>query len=112
MFYATPDQKANPNMYAGYYPGGVGLNKPSASNINSSASHDAASRNQIGGATIAAATGAVLIAGAPVAAGAVGGTAYSVIGGTMSGGMDAAGHMLNRVLFVRRSPYLLPRPVL
>ncbi|MFD1554498.1 hypothetical protein ACFSHT_02500 [Paraburkholderia silviterrae] len=30
MFYATPDQKANANMYGSYYPNGIGPNQPSA----------------------------------------------------------------------------------
>jgi filamentous hemagglutinin len=90
MFFATPDQKANPNMYAGYYANGADLNNPSAAQIDSSVSREQANRNAIGGATIAAATGGALIVGAPIAA-AVGSTAFVAIGATTSGGMDAAG---------------------
>jgi hypothetical protein len=103
MFYATPDQKSNPNMYAGYYPNGVGLNKPSAANIASSASHDAASRDALGKHTLgaAAAAGGLAFAG-PVAAlpgapilssgGALGsGTCASPAGtGAISAGINAS----------------------
>ncbi|WP_350260404.1 hemagglutinin repeat-containing protein [Paraburkholderia bonniea] len=89
MFYATPDQKANPNMYAGYYANGGDLNQPSTQQIQNSASREQQNRNLMGGGVIAAVTGASLLVGGPIAAGA-GGLAYSVIGGGVSAGMDAA----------------------
>jgi filamentous hemagglutinin len=89
-FYATPAQKAAPNMYAGYYPNGAGLNMPSASAITTSATRDQANRNLMGAGVIAGATGAALLAGAPVAA-SIGALGYAAIGGTTGGGMDAAG---------------------
>jgi len=69
MFYATPDQKANPNMYAGCYPKGAGLNKPAAADIAGSANYDAASRDALAKQTwgAAAAAGGLALAG-PVAA--------------------------------------------
>jgi filamentous hemagglutinin len=90
MFYATPDQKAGPSMYAGHYPDGVGLNYPSAEQINSSVSKEQADRNLIGGATIAAVAGGALAVGAPVAA-AVGNIGFATIGASTGAGMDAAG---------------------
>ncbi len=90
MFYATPEQKVDPNMYAGYYSNGAALNLPAASDIASSVNAEQANRNRLGGATIAAATGGALIVGAPIAT-AVGSTAYAVIGAATGGGMDAAG---------------------
>ncbi|WP_309477101.1 hemagglutinin repeat-containing protein [Trinickia acidisoli] len=90
MFYATPAQKADPNMYAGYYPNGAELNMPSAHAITTSASRDQANRNLMGAGVIAGATGAALLVGAPVAA-SIGALGYAAIGGTTGGGMDAAG---------------------
>jgi len=89
MFYATPDQKANTNMYASYYPNGVGPNRPSQQQIQNSVNREQANRNLMGGGVIAAATAGTAIPGAPIAA-VIGGTAAAVIGGTVSGGMDAA----------------------
>ncbi|WP_143756975.1 hemagglutinin repeat-containing protein, partial [Caballeronia glebae] len=63
MFYATPDQKANASMYAGYYPNGVGPNQPGKSAITNSANRDAASRDAIGKETMAAGVAAGLISG-------------------------------------------------
>jgi hypothetical protein len=102
MFYATPDQKANPNMYAGYYPNGAGLNKPAAADIAGSANYDAASRDALAKQTwgAAAAAGGLALAG-PVAAlpgapilssgGALGlGTWASPLGtGAISAGINA-----------------------
>ncbi|WP_408128812.1 hemagglutinin repeat-containing protein [Paraburkholderia strydomiana] len=90
MFYATPAQKADPNMYAGYYPNGAGLNMPSASAIATSANRDQANRNLMGAGVIAGATGAALLVGGPAAASA-GALGYAAIGGATGGGMDAAG---------------------
>jgi filamentous hemagglutinin len=89
MFYATPDQKANTSMYAGYYANGVGPNQPTARQIQNSANREQVYRNVMGSGVIAAATGGVLIAGAPVAA-AVSTVGYSVIGAVTGGGTDAA----------------------
>ncbi|MBU9283849.1 hypothetical protein [Burkholderia multivorans] len=61
MFYATPDQKANVNMYGNYYPNGIGPNRPSTQQVQSSANQDQADRNLMGGGVIAAATVAHLL---------------------------------------------------
>ncbi|MDR6384940.1 hemagglutinin repeat-containing protein, partial [Paraburkholderia caribensis] len=89
MFYATPDQKANAGMYAAYYPNGVGPNRPSRQQVQDSVNREQANRNLMGGGVIAAATAGVAIPGAPIAAG-IGTAAAAAIGGTVSGGMDAA----------------------
>ncbi|WP_144111674.1 hypothetical protein [Paraburkholderia sp. BCC1886] len=69
MYYATPDQKANPDMYAKYYPSGVGLNRPAAGNVANSVNRDAAYRDAYTKGTIGAAAlaGGIAVAG-PVAA--------------------------------------------
>ena len=90
MFYATPDQKANVNMYGRYYPNGIGPNRPSTQQVQNSANHDQANRNLMGGGVIAAATGGALVVGGPIAA-AAGGLGYATIGAVTGGGMDAAG---------------------
>ncbi|MGP3656068.1 hemagglutinin repeat-containing protein [Burkholderia gladioli] len=90
MFYAPPDQKANVNMYGNYYPNGIGPNRPSTQQVQNSANHDEASRNLMGGAVIAAATGGALVVGGPIAA-AAGGLGYATIGAVTGSGMDAAG---------------------
>ncbi|HDV6325824.1 TPA: contact-dependent inhibition toxin BcpA [Burkholderia cenocepacia] len=90
MFYATPDQKANVNMYGNYYPNGIGPNRPSTQHIQNSANHDQANRNLMGGGVIAAATGGALVVGGPIAA-AAGGLGYATIGAVTGSGMDAAG---------------------
>jgi filamentous hemagglutinin len=77
-------------MYAGHYPDGVGLNYPSAEQINSSVSKEQADRNLIGGATIAAVAGGALAVGTPVAA-AVGNIGFATIGASTGAGMDVAG---------------------
>jgi filamentous hemagglutinin len=102
MFYATPEQKADPSMYAGHYPSGVGLNTPSSEVINASVNRDAASRDVMAKQTLGAAAGAAAIAvGGPVAAlpgapifsseGALGsGMWASPVGtGIISGGINA-----------------------
>ncbi|MCG1054763.1 hypothetical protein KQH49_07250, partial [Mycetohabitans sp. B5] len=58
MFYATPAQKADPSMYAGHYPSGLGLNQPTSEAMNASANHDATSREMIAKQTLGAAAGA------------------------------------------------------
>jgi filamentous hemagglutinin len=69
MFYATPAQKADPSMYAGHYPSGLGLNAPSPEVINASVNRDTASREVFAKQTLGAASGAAAIAvGGPVAA--------------------------------------------
>jgi filamentous hemagglutinin len=69
MFYATPAQKADPSMYAGHYPSGLGLNASSPEVINASVNRDAASREVIAKQTLGAASGAAAISeGGPVAA--------------------------------------------
>jgi filamentous hemagglutinin len=90
MFYATPTQKADPNMYAGYYSNGVGLNMPSASAITTSANRDQANRNLMSAGVIAGATGSGFLVGGPIAV-SVGSLGYAAIGGVTGGGMDAAG---------------------
>ncbi|OXC75918.1 hemagglutinin repeat-containing protein [Caballeronia sordidicola] len=89
MFYATPDQKANPNMYAGYYPNGTGLNKPAAADIAGSATHDAASRDALANQTwgAAAAAGGLALAG-PV--GALPGAPIFSSGGALGSGTWAS----------------------
>ncbi|WP_244118535.1 hemagglutinin repeat-containing protein, partial [Burkholderia gladioli] len=90
MFYAPPDQKANVNMYGNYYPNGIGPNRPSTQQVQNSANHDETSRNLMGRAVIAAATGGALVVGGPIAA-AAGGLGYATIGAVTGSGMDAAG---------------------
>ncbi|WMY09815.1 hypothetical protein [Paraburkholderia phenoliruptrix] len=90
MFYATPDQKANTNIYARYYSDGVGPNQPSARQVQNSANREQANRNLMGGSVIAAATGSVLVVGAPIGS-AIGAMGYSAIGAITGGGMDSAG---------------------
>ncbi|WP_155646920.1 hypothetical protein, partial [Burkholderia territorii] len=90
MFYATPEQKADIGMYSQYYPNGAGMNAPGGQTIANSVNREQANRNQMGGATIAVATGGALIVGAPIAA-TVGSVGFATIGATTGGGMDAAG---------------------
>jgi hypothetical protein len=75
MFYATPEQKANPNMYAGYYADGVGVMQPSADEIAKSVNRESAYRDAYtkgtwgaagGAATVAIAGPAAVIPGAPI----------------------------------------------
>ncbi|CBW75264.1 Hemolysin [Mycetohabitans rhizoxinica HKI 454] len=107
MFYATPEQKADPGIYVGYYPDGMGLNAPSPEAINASMNRDAASREVIAKQTLGAAAGAAAIAvGGPVAAlpgapifsseGALGsGMWASPVGtGIISGGINAGSQYL------------------
>jgi hypothetical protein len=102
MFYATPDQKANPNMYAGYYPNGVGLNQPAAGDVANSVNRDAAYRDAYTKGTIGAAllAGGIAVAGpiaalpgAPIfsAGGALGSGAWASPAGTgaISAGINA-----------------------
>ena len=91
MFYATPDQRANPNMYAEHYPNGVGPNNPSAAEINRSSSEGQASRNVIGGATIAAPVVGALAVGAPIASAVRGAGTLAALGATIDGSRDVVG---------------------
>ncbi|WP_080970716.1 hypothetical protein [Burkholderia cepacia] len=69
MFYTAPEQKANVEMYAKYYPGGVGTNVPSGSAIASSTSREQTYRDAYAKGTIGAAAGAaVIVVGGPIAA--------------------------------------------
>ncbi|WP_204356138.1 hypothetical protein [Burkholderia sp. JP2-270] len=69
MFYATPEQKANVEMYAKYYPNGVGVNVPNGQAIASSAGRDQAYQDLYAKLTLGAAAGAAGIAvGGPIAA--------------------------------------------
>jgi filamentous hemagglutinin len=88
MFYATPEQKADPSMYAGHYPSGVGLNAPSSEVINASVNRDAASRDVMAKQTLGAAAGAGTIVLAPKVAMAAGlGTGYDYAGDVISRAM-------------------------
>lgn len=62
MFYATPEQKANPEMYAGHYPDGIGLNRPTAGDIAGSVDREQAYRDAYTQGTWGAAAGAAGIA--------------------------------------------------
>jgi len=69
IFYATPEQRANAEMYAKYYPNGTGTNVPGAQAITDSANRDKAYQDAYSKLTVGAAAGAGLIAvGAPLAA--------------------------------------------
>ncbi|WP_198386381.1 hemagglutinin repeat-containing protein, partial [Burkholderia ubonensis] len=63
MFYATPEQKANVNMYAKYYPNGVGMNVPSAQAIANSVNRDKTYQERYGTLTAAAAALAATVTG-------------------------------------------------
>ncbi|HWW06824.1 hypothetical protein [Collimonas sp.] len=68
MFYATPDQKANPAMYAGF----GGTNTPSAADLAAAINRDQVIRQGVSDATLGAAGIAGAIAGAgPLSAGAM-----------------------------------------
>lgn len=93
VFYATPAQKANPDMYA--YSPVYGLqsteNWPSGQSIGNSVSRDQAISQLAGAGTIAAPVGSIMFLGAPIAS-AIGGIGvYSTIGSIVGGGMDASG---------------------
>ncbi|KAB0686404.1 hypothetical protein [Burkholderia territorii] len=69
MFYATPQQKANVEIYGKYYPNGVGMNVPDGQAMANSAGRDKAYQDLYGKLTLGAAAGAVGIAvGGPIAA--------------------------------------------
>ena len=107
MFHATPEQKANVEMYAKHYPNGVGMNTPAGQAITASMSREQAYRDAYTRLTIAAAAGAGTIAvGGPIAAlpgtpifssgGALGSGAWaSRVGvGTISAGINASSQYL------------------
>ncbi|WP_338859829.1 hemolysin [Mycetohabitans rhizoxinica] len=88
MFYATPAQKADPSMYAGHYPSGLGLNQLTSEAMNASANHDATGREMIAKQTLGAAAGAGAIVLAPKVAVAAGlGTGYDYAGDVISRAM-------------------------
>ncbi|RQT10063.1 hemagglutinin repeat-containing protein [Burkholderia contaminans] len=102
MFYATPDQKADSNMYGKYYPNGNGMNVPGTQAVADSANREQAYRDAYGNLTWGAAAGAAAIAaGGPLTAlpgtpifssgGALGsGTLASPVGtGAISAGINA-----------------------
>ncbi|QCP50846.1 filamentous hemagglutinin N-terminal domain-containing protein [Trinickia violacea] len=89
MFYATPDQKANPNIYAGYYSNGVGLNKPAAGDIANSVNREAAYRDAYTKGTWAAAGAAAGLALAGPAA-AIPGVPIFSSGGALGSGAWAS----------------------
>ncbi|WP_230945522.1 hypothetical protein [Burkholderia pseudomultivorans] len=69
MFFATPEQKANVEMYANYYSNGAGMNVPSDQAIVNSAGRDQAYQDLYGRLTLGAAAVATgTAAGAPIAA--------------------------------------------
>ncbi|CAN0620601.1 membrane protein of unknown function [Burkholderia multivorans] len=89
MFYATPEQKANVEMYAKYYPNGMGTNMPGARAIADSVNRDKAYQDAYGKLTLGAAAGAALIAaGGPIAA--LPGTPIFSSGGALGSGALAS----------------------
>ncbi|WP_081051670.1 hypothetical protein [Burkholderia diffusa] len=104
MFYATPEQKANVEMYAKYVTNGTEMNVPIDQMIANSVSRDKAHKDLYENLTLGAAAGALGIAvGGPIAAlpgapifstgGALGSAAWaSPVGtGAISAGINAAG---------------------
>jgi filamentous hemagglutinin len=87
MFYATPEQKANAEMYAGYYPDGVGMNRPAAGDVANSVNREASYRDAYAKGTLASAAGAALIAGGPAVAVLPGVPIFSSGGALGSGAM-------------------------
>ncbi|WP_153077301.1 hypothetical protein [Paraburkholderia bonniea] len=107
MFYTTPEQKANPEMYAQYDGNGAGMNRPAAGDVASSVNREQAYRDVYGKLTWGAAAGAGAIAtggviaalpGAPIfsSGGALGtGALASPVGtGTISAGINAGSQYL------------------
>ncbi len=69
MFYATVAQRANPEMYAGYYADGVGLNRPADADVARAVAYTQRYEDVYTKLTFGAAAGAALVAVAgPVAA--------------------------------------------
>ena len=69
MFFATPEQKANVEMYAKHYANGTGMNVPGGQAIKDSMSREQAYRDAYAKGTIGAAAGAATIAiGGPLVA--------------------------------------------
>ncbi|WP_236655033.1 hypothetical protein [Burkholderia pyrrocinia] len=89
MFYTTPEQRANVEMYAKYYPNGVGMNIPNGQAIANSAGRDKGIQGTYEKLTLGAAAGAVGIAvGAPIAA--LSGTPIFSTGGLLGSGSLAS----------------------
>lgn len=63
MFFATPEQKASVDMYAKYYPNGVGVNVPFAQAIANSITRDKAYQGMYGTLTSVAAGAAAVMTG-------------------------------------------------
>jgi len=69
MFYATPEQRANTAMYAGYYPNGEGLNLPLSGDVAHSVERQNAYQDSYEKMTWGAAAGAATIGvGGPIMA--------------------------------------------
>nr|WP_246173847.1 hemagglutinin repeat-containing protein [Pandoraea terrigena] len=69
MFFATPEQRANVEMYAKHYANGTGMNRPGGQAIKDSMSREQAYRDAYAKGTIGAAAGAATIAtGGPMVA--------------------------------------------
>jgi filamentous hemagglutinin len=77
----------NAQMYAGYYPDGVGTNRPEAWDIANSVNRDAAYRDAYSKGTFASAAGAALITGGPAVAVLPGLPIFSSGGALGSGAM-------------------------
>ncbi|MCT7310758.1 hemagglutinin repeat-containing protein [Ralstonia sp. CHL-2022] len=99
MFQATKDQKANTDMYANFLPQDRqnwfymqnGLTQPGKETVVAANQRAQTINNVIGGATIGAPVATALLVGAPVATATSGIFALATIGGSVGGGMDAAG---------------------
>jgi filamentous hemagglutinin len=89
MLYATPAQKAEPSIYARYYPNGERLNQPAAGDVVNSANRDALNRAAYSKATTSAAAlaGGIVIAG-PIAV--LPGTPIFSVGGALGSGAWAS----------------------
>ncbi|MBY4728872.1 MULTISPECIES: hypothetical protein [Burkholderia] len=89
MFYGTPNQKADSNMYGKYYPNGNGMNVPGTQAVADSANREQAYRDAYGNLTWGAAAGAAAIAaGGPLAA--LPGTPIFSSGGALGSGALAS----------------------
>ncbi len=99
MFQATAAQKANADMYSSFLPqdrqnwfyAQNGLTQPGKDSVAAANQRAQTINNVIGGATIAAPVAGALLVGAPVATATGGVFGLATIGGTVGGGMDAAG---------------------
>ncbi len=99
MFQATKDQKANADMYASFLPQDRqnwfytqnGLTQPGKDAVTAANQRAQTINNVVGGATIGAPVATALLVGAPVATATGGIFGLAAIGGSVGGGMDAAG---------------------